>query len=91
MSITSAFAIFFVIWWLCLFAVLPWGVRTQEEHGDIVPGSAPSAPIRPLLRRKVIVTTVLAAAVFAVLYASVVYGGLSIDDLPFLPDFTPQV
>ena len=31
MSWTTAIAIYFMIWWVVLFAVLPWGVRTQEE------------------------------------------------------------
>jgi predicted secreted protein len=35
LSALSAFAVFFVVWWLVLFAVLPFGVRTQEESSDI--------------------------------------------------------
>ena len=83
MPLTSALAIYFVIWWLVLFAVLPWGVRTQEEQGDVVPGST-------MLLKKLIATTAIAAIVFAALYGVVVYGGLSLDDIPLLPDFTPS-
>lgn len=90
MTLTSALAVYFVLWWVVLFAVLPWGVRTQDEHGEVVPGSAPSAPMRPMLVRKLIATTVVASVVFAILYALVVYGGLTIDTIPFLPDFTPK-
>ncbi len=90
MPITSAFAVYFVLWWLVLFAVLPWGVRTQDEQGEVVPGSAPSAPQRPFLVRKLIATTVVAAIIFAILYAVIVYGGLTLDDIPLLPDFTPK-
>ena len=91
MSLTSAFAIYFVLWWIVLFAVLPWGVKTQDEHGDVVPGSASSAPQHPFLGRKLIATTVVAAVVFAILYLVVGYGGLTLDDIPFLPDFTPEI
>ena len=90
MPILSAIAVFIVIWWIVLFAVLPWGVRTQDEGGDVVPGSASSAPQRPMLMRKIIATTLVSAVVFAILYGVVVYGGLTIDDIPFLPDFTPK-
>lgn len=90
MTLFSAFAIYFVIWWIVLFAVLPWGVRTQEEDGEVVPGSNPSSPQHPLLVRKAIATTVVSAIVFAILYAVVVYGGVSLDDIPLLPDFTPK-
>ena len=44
MSITTALAIYFITWWIVLFAVLPWGVRSQSEAGDVVPGSDPGAP-----------------------------------------------
>src|SRR5207244_2876982 len=38
MSITFAIAVYVVIWWTVLFAVLPLGVRTQGEDGVVVPG-----------------------------------------------------
>ena len=47
MPIGSIIAIYFVVWWIVLFAVLPWGVRTQEEEGEVVLGTDPSAPANP--------------------------------------------
>ena len=47
-----------------LFAVLPWGVRSQEESGAVVPGSDAGAPATPRLLFKIAMTTVIAAAVF---------------------------
>ena len=44
MSLTTAIAIYFIIWWVVLFAVLPWGVRSQEESGAVAPGTDPGAP-----------------------------------------------
>ena len=38
-SLTTAIAIYFIIWWTVLFAVLPFGVRSQEESGAVAPGS----------------------------------------------------
>jgi predicted secreted protein len=91
MTITSALAVYFVLWWIVLFAVLPWGVRSQEEHGDVVPGSEAGAPHRPLMGRKLVATTVVSAVIFVLLYAIIAYGGLTLDDIPFLPDYTPEV
>jgi predicted secreted protein len=65
MSITTAIAIFFVIWWISLFLVLPFGVRSQHEDGEIVPGSEPGAPITARIARKLMWTTVVAAVLFA--------------------------
>lgn len=83
MSLTSGLAIYFIIWWVVLFAVLPIGVRTQEEEGDIVPGTVPSAPHSPQLVKKAIITTAVAGVIFAVFYWIRVYSGLTLDDLPF--------
>ena len=33
MTLAFALAIYFVIWWIVLFAMLPIGVRTSEEAG----------------------------------------------------------
>lgn len=84
MSITIAAAIYLVTWWTVLFAVLPWGVRTQEEETLVVPGSAPSAPVQPLLMRKALVTTLISALIFIAIYWLIVHSGLTIDDVPVL-------
>ncbi len=82
MSLTSSIAIYFIIWWVVLFAVLPFGVQSQVEHGEVVPGSEPGAPHRPMLVRKAVATTIISAVLFAVVYWFVVYSGLTLDDLP---------
>jgi predicted secreted protein len=69
MPVTTAAAIFFLIWWVVLFAVLPWGIRSQHEHGsEIAPGTDPGAPAIPNLRRKLLWTTLVSAAIFAACY-----------------------
>lgn len=73
MSLPIAIGLYFIIWWTILFAVLPIGVRTQEEANDIVPGSAPSAPIRPLLLKKALWTSIAAAVVLALAWAGITY------------------
>jgi predicted secreted protein len=73
MSITTALAIYFILWWLTLFAVLPWGVRSQHESGDIAPGTDPGAPALPRIAAKLMWTTIVSAIVFALLYVVYVY------------------
>jgi predicted secreted protein len=68
MSTATVLAVFFLIWWVTLFAVLPWGIRSQQESGDVVPGTDPGAPLVPNLGRKLIWTTLVTCAVFGVLY-----------------------
>lgn len=85
MSLVSSLAIYFVIWWIILFAILPIGVVTQEEGGEVIPGTESSAPQRPQLLKKALITTLVAAVVFAGVYWLKVYSGLTLDDLPFKP------
>jgi len=68
MPATTAIAIFFLIWWVVLFAVLPWGIRSQHEAGQMVPGTDPGAPSIPNLGRKLIWTTLISAVIFAACY-----------------------
>lgn len=68
MSKATYFAIFFLIWWIVLFAVLPWGVHSQHEGGEMAPGTDPGAPVLPKLGRKLAWTTVVAGVLFAAFY-----------------------
>jgi predicted secreted protein len=77
----TGFAIFFLIWWVVLFAVLPWGVRSQHEGGGITPGTDPGAPVLPRLGRKLIWTTLVAGAVFVAFYVVYVDRLVTLDDL----------
>jgi predicted secreted protein len=65
MSLTTSLATFFLIWWLSLFAVLPWGVRSQHEGGEMAPGTDPGAPVSSRLGRKLLWTTGVAVVVYA--------------------------
>ena len=69
MTVTTALAAFFLIWWVSLFAVLPWGVRSQHEGGDMVPGTDPGAPTSFRLGRTLLWTTAVAIVVYAGCYA----------------------
>ena len=82
MNLGTAAAVFFLIWWTTLFAVLPWGVHSQHE--DRVPGTDPGAPILPMLGRKMLWTTVVASVLFGLFYAAVASGLISFAGLPTL-------
>ncbi|MBX9777980.1 MAG: DUF1467 family protein [Xanthobacteraceae bacterium] len=84
MSLATAIAVYFIIWWVVLFMVLPWGVRSQEEGGDVVGGSDPGAPAIPRLWWKLVWTTVVSGVVFAVGASIYVYRLVTLDDLIIL-------
>lgn len=67
-------ALYFILWWLCFFAVLPIGVRSIEDTGEQgVEGHDRGAPVAPNLLQKALWAAggaaVLLAIVVAALYA----------------------
>lgn len=68
MQIGTYIAIYFVAWWLCLFLVLPFKVRNQVDAGEWQQGTERGAPAG-IFRfwPKLLITTVLAAVVTALL------------------------
>ena len=89
MSWTTAAAVYFILWWIILFAVLPWGVRSQADSGDIVPGSDPGAPAIPHLTAKLLWTTLVSAVVFALIAVNYSYRLVTLDDLGTLFGLLP--
>jgi len=70
--------VYIVVWWVVLFAVLPWGVRTPDNPE---PGMASSAPIEPRILRKFIATSIVALVVWLVIHAIAQSGLVSFRDM----------
>jgi predicted secreted protein len=80
-TISTGFAIYFVLWWIVLFLTLPFGVRSQHEDGDSVAGTDPGAPIVSRMGAKLIWTTVMSTAIFAAAMFAYHAGYLNIERL----------
>ncbi len=83
MSISGSIVSFIIIWWMVLFTVLPFGVRTQGEEGDVTPGTADSAPAKPMLVRKALITTGIACVLWGCVWAVMEYKLFTLEDFPF--------
>ena len=75
-------ALYIFIWWTSLFAVLPFGVRTQQEEGNVVPGTPESAPAKPRLLRVVLINTVISTIIFVIVYLIIKYRLITADTFP---------
>ena len=75
MPIVTGIALYFVIWWIALFAVLPLGTRPVAD-ADRQSGWR-GAPEKPQMLRKVLITTMVAAVIWAVIYLVIVSGWVS--------------
>lgn len=88
MTLVTGLATYFIVWWLVLFTVLPFGARSHHEaDARVEPGNAPSAPLKPRILFKFAITTIISAAVFALLYAVIEYRLIDFDSILFLPTF----
>ncbi len=64
LTVFGACALYFVLWWTFLFAILPIGNAPEADPQRMVPGQDPGAPALPRLREKALVTTLVAAVAF---------------------------
>ena len=80
-TISTAFAIYFVLWWVTLFVTLPFGVRSQHEDGGGAPGTDPGAPVASRMGPKLIWTTLISAVIFGLAMLAYNAGYLSIERL----------
>lgn len=65
MSIATGIAVYLVIWWTVLFAILPLGI---EPMRDPAPGHDRGAPARPAIGRKALITSIVAAVLWLGFY-----------------------
>ena len=87
-AIFSGVAIYFVFWWITLFLMLPFGVRSQHEDGEHAPGTDPGAPVRALMLRKMIWTTIISLTLYGIAAWSYYSGLLNVARLSRLMGFS---
>ena len=89
MAITSALVVLAVLWFLTLFCILPLRMESQGDRGDVVPGTPASAPSNPRMRRKFLLTTIIAVALWIPTCLAIIYGYLSVDTINLYERFGP--
>ena len=84
MTIATSLVLFASIWAVVFFMVLPIGMVSQADDGDVLPGTPASAPANPIILRKILITTVVALIAFAVVWSAITFDILKIQEIPFL-------
>lgn len=83
LSLPLAFAIYGVIWWLTFLALLPLGIRSNADvQEQTLPGNDPGAPVLHGLRRKLILTTLVAFFFWSIVAANSHFGWITFAKLP---------
>jgi predicted secreted protein len=83
MGVLESIAVYVFIWWITLFVVLPFGVRTQHEDGSVVPGTPESAPANQRMGRIFLINSLVATVVFAIVYMVIAYQLITFETIPF--------
>ncbi|MBF9035498.1 DUF1467 family protein [Rhodobacterales bacterium HKCCE2091] len=87
MNVVTGIVLYAIIWFLTLFVVLPFRMTTQGEAGDRVPGTHASAPSDASMKRRFLVTTAIASAVWAVVAGIILSGVVSVSDFDLFTRF----
>jgi predicted secreted protein len=78
MNIFSAIVVYVCIWWIVFFCTLPFGIENIVKPKK---GEMPGAPVNPGLKRKIIVTFIIALVVWLIAYAVITSNALSFHDM----------
>ena len=83
MSVTSAFVLFAVIWFLTFLIVIPFRIKTQGDLGVVLKGTQAGAPEVHDLRIKAIITTGLSLILWLLITILIVFEIVTIEDIDF--------
>ncbi len=70
MTIFTGIILYMMIYWLAIFAVLPFGNKRTQE---VVLGNSHSAPENANMKRKFIITGIVAAIIWLIVFALIYF------------------
>lgn len=89
MNLTGAIVLFAVIWFLVFFIVLQASARSQDDEGEVTPGTPASAPADAKIVKKAKITTAITVVLWAVIAYVILSGMVTIYDLDWFGRLTP--
>ncbi|WP_372893393.1 DUF1467 family protein [Rhodosalinus sp.] len=90
MSIASAVVLYAVLWFLVFLTALPFRIQTQGDLGNVVEGTSAGAPEHHHLKRKVVISTLVAAALWAMLAAVILSDAITVRDIDMFGRMGPE-
>lgn len=89
MSPTAAIVLFSVIWFMVFFIMLQLPQKTQQDAGNVVPGTHKSAPADPQIGRRAKIATVWALGLWVIIGGVILSGRITIRDLDWFGRMSP--
>lgn len=90
MNLTGGIVLFAVIWFLVFFVALQIRPGTQEESGEVVPGTPPGAPADARIGRKALIATGVTVVLWAIIATVILSGAIGIRDLDWFGRLDPE-
>lgn len=87
MNIVTGLVLYALIWFMTLFIVLQVGVTSQSDVGERVTGTHGSAPVNAQIKRRFVITSAVAAVIWAVIAAIILSGVITIADIDLFSRF----
>jgi predicted secreted protein len=87
MGVVTGIVLYAIIWFMTLLVVLQTRVVSQDEAGERVRGTHGSAPANLDFGKRVLVTSGVAFAIWAVIAGVIVSGAVTIDDIDLFTRF----
>ena len=77
MGLVTGIAVYFVVWWITLFMVLPFGI---EREINVKKGNDPGAPVKHRVLIKFAINTVLASIIWLIIFLIDVFEIIKLDE-----------
>ena len=90
MNLTGGIVLFAVIWFMVFFIALQIRPNSQADAGRVVPGTPPGAPVEVNLKRKALVTTLVAAVLWSVIASVILSRMVTLRDLDWFGRLEPK-
>tara|TARA_B100000900_G_C20176520_1_gene552082 strand:+ start:211 stop:468 length:258 start_codon:yes stop_codon:yes gene_type:complete len=81
MNYFTLFGIYFILWWIVFFIILPLNITTHMDKNIEVEGIHGSVPINPNLLYKIIATTLVTFIILLILVTIFYFNILTIDEI----------
>ena len=81
MGLTSALVLYAVIWFMTFLIVIPFRLETQGDRGEVVEGTHAGSPEVHNLKRKALITTLVALVLWAVIAGIIISGWITVREL----------
>ncbi|MFD1157358.1 DUF1467 family protein [Roseovarius aestuarii] len=81
MGVASGIVLYLVFWFMTFLVALPIRIQTQGEAGDVVPGTHDGSPQQHHLKKKAVITTIVAAVLWAIAAYIIITGKITVRDI----------